>query len=122
MPLASARARSAPLSCVQQLGARSVIPAKRGKKTSRIHGIRAEMRDQPSVRSPAAHQADACSRSVGKLGFRGCGRGGLVTVPLCRDFGPFFLKFCSYFPYNAKLYMNGHEYAKRQLESKRIEY
>ena len=26
------------------------------------------------------------------------------------DFGPFFLKFCSYFPYNAKLCINGHEY------------
>ena len=26
-----------------------------------------------------------------------------------RDFGPFFLKFCSYFPYNAKLCLNGHE-------------
>ena len=32
-----------------------------------------------------------------------------------RDFGPFFLKFCSYFPFNAKLCLNGHEYAKRQL-------
>ena len=32
-----------------------------------------------------------------------------------RDFGPFFLKFCSYFPYNGKLCINGHEYAKRQL-------
>ena len=31
------------------------------------------------------------------------------------DFGPFFLKFCSYFPFNAKLCINGHEYAKRQL-------
>lgn len=31
------------------------------------------------------------------------------------DFGPFFLKFCSYFPYNGKLLINGHEYAKRQL-------
>jgi hypothetical protein len=30
------------------------------------------------------------------------------------DFGPFFIKFCSYFPYNAKLYINGHEWAKRQ--------
>jgi len=27
---------------------------------------------------------------------------------LDRDFGPFFLKFCSYFPYNAKLCLNGH--------------
>jgi hypothetical protein len=34
---------------------------------------------------------------------------------LDEDFGPFFLKFCSYFPYNAKLCINGHEYLKRQL-------
>ena len=33
-----------------------------------------------------------------------------------KDFGPFFLKFSSYFPYDAKLCLNGHEYAKRQLE------
>jgi hypothetical protein len=30
------------------------------------------------------------------------------------DFGPFFIKFCWYFPYNAKLCLNGHEWAKRQ--------
>jgi hypothetical protein len=30
------------------------------------------------------------------------------------DFGPFFIKFSSYFPYNARLCLNGHEYAKRQ--------
>jgi hypothetical protein len=30
------------------------------------------------------------------------------------DFGPFFLKFCTYFPYTAKLCINGHEWAKRQ--------
>src|SRR6476660_1855795 len=30
------------------------------------------------------------------------------------DFGPFFLKFCSYFPYNVKLCINGNEWAKRQ--------
>lgn len=30
------------------------------------------------------------------------------------DFGPFFIKFCSYFPYNAKLCINGNEWAKRQ--------
>lgn len=38
------------------------------------------------------------------------------------DFGPFFLKFCSYFPYNAKLCLNGHEYAKRQLDHQGIAY
>ena len=39
-----------------------------------------------------------------------------------QNFGPFFLKFCSYFPYNAKLCRNGHEYAKRQLERAGIQY
>jgi hypothetical protein len=38
------------------------------------------------------------------------------------NFGPFFLKFCSYFPYNAKLCLNGHEYAKQQLEREQIAY
>lgn len=38
------------------------------------------------------------------------------------DFGPFFLKFCSYFPYNAKLCINGHEYVKRQLAKKDIAF
>jgi DNA-binding PadR family transcriptional regulator len=41
---------------------------------------------------------------------------------LDRDFGPFFLKFCSYFPYNAKLCINGHEYVKRQLDRRGIRY
>lgn len=39
-----------------------------------------------------------------------------------RDFGPFFLKFCSYFPYPAKLCLNGHEYLKRQLEQRGIAF
>jgi hypothetical protein len=39
-----------------------------------------------------------------------------------RDFGPFFLKFCSYFPYTAKLCLNGHEYVKRQLTQRGIAY
>jgi hypothetical protein len=30
------------------------------------------------------------------------------------DFGPFFVKFCTYFPYTAKLCLNGNEWAKRQ--------
>lgn len=39
-----------------------------------------------------------------------------------RDFGPFFLKFCSYFPYNGKLCLNGHEYAKQQLRKEGIAF
>ncbi len=39
-----------------------------------------------------------------------------------KDFGPFFIKFCSYFPYNAKLCINGHEYLKRQLDREGIPY
>lgn len=39
-----------------------------------------------------------------------------------RDFGPFFLKYGSYFPYNAKLCINGHEYVKRQLGKEGIQF
>jgi hypothetical protein len=39
-----------------------------------------------------------------------------------RDFGPFFLKFCSYFPYSAKLCLNGHEYLKCQLTQRGIAF
>jgi hypothetical protein len=39
---------------------------------------------------------------------------------LDRDFGPFFVKFSTYFPYNAKLCLNGHEYAKQQLTPRGI--
>jgi hypothetical protein len=39
-----------------------------------------------------------------------------------RDFGPFFIKFCSYFPYNGKLCLNGHEYLKRQLSRRGIAF
>lgn len=38
------------------------------------------------------------------------------------DFGPFFLKFCSYFPYNGKLCINGNEWAKRQTAKARITF
>ena len=38
------------------------------------------------------------------------------------DFGPFFLKFSSYFPYTAKLCLNGHEYLKRQLSREGIAF
>jgi len=41
---------------------------------------------------------------------------------LDRDFGPFFLKFCTYFPDNAKLCLHGHEYAKQQLTRRGIPF
>jgi hypothetical protein len=36
------------------------------------------------------------------------------------DFGPFFIKFSSYFPYTAKLCINGNEWAKRQAAKAEI--
>jgi hypothetical protein len=39
-----------------------------------------------------------------------------------QDFGPFFIKFSSYFPYTAKFCLNGHEYLKRQLTRAGIAY
>jgi hypothetical protein len=41
---------------------------------------------------------------------------------LDRDFGPLFIKFCSYFPYAVKVCLNGHEWLKRQLAQRGIPY
>jgi hypothetical protein len=38
------------------------------------------------------------------------------------DFGAAFLKVCSYAPWGMKLCLNGHEWAKRQLDKRRIAY
>lgn len=39
-----------------------------------------------------------------------------------RDFGPVFIKFCGYFPYAVRVCLNGHEYAKCQLDQRGIAY
>jgi len=41
---------------------------------------------------------------------------------LDRDLGPLFLKFCTYFPYPAKLCLNGHEWLKRQLARQHLRF
>ncbi len=41
---------------------------------------------------------------------------------LDEDFGPMFIKFASYFPFTGRICINGHEYAKRQLEKEKIAY
>jgi hypothetical protein len=38
------------------------------------------------------------------------------------DFGPAFIKVCAYFPYPAKIWVNGHEWAKRQATRAGIGY
>ena len=41
---------------------------------------------------------------------------------LDEDFGPLFIKFCSYFPYAVKVCINGHEWVKRQLAKEGIAF
>lgn len=38
------------------------------------------------------------------------------------DFGPLFIKVCSYAPWGTKLCVNGHEWAKRQLDKRKVAY
>jgi hypothetical protein len=37
-------------------------------------------------------------------------------------FGPFYIKFCGYFPYTGQIYLNGHEYAKQQCRKEGIAF
>jgi hypothetical protein len=46
----------------------------------------------------------------------------LLHLGVDREFGPFFIQFCTYFPFNAKFQVNGHEYAKRQVSRKGIAF
>ena len=39
-----------------------------------------------------------------------------------REFGAGFIKICSYFPYPAKVWLNGHEWAKRQADREGVGY
>jgi len=39
-----------------------------------------------------------------------------------KDFGPLFIKFCSYFPYAMKICLNGNEWLKRQLRQRAIAF
>lgn len=41
---------------------------------------------------------------------------------LDKDFGLFFIKVCTYFPFDAKACFNGHEWAKQQLRQAGIEF
>jgi hypothetical protein len=41
---------------------------------------------------------------------------------LDREFGPGFIKICTYFPYPAKVWLNGHEWAKRQARRERLRF
>jgi hypothetical protein len=41
---------------------------------------------------------------------------------LDREFGPGFIKICTYFPYPAKVWVNGHEWAKRQADREGLAY
>jgi hypothetical protein len=38
------------------------------------------------------------------------------------EFGPAFIKICSYVPFPIKVYINGHEWVKRQLEKKGVAF
>ena len=39
-----------------------------------------------------------------------------------REFGPGFIKICTYFPYPAKIWLNGHEWTKRQATRARVPF
>src|SRR3974390_2211986 len=38
------------------------------------------------------------------------------------EFGPGFIKICTYFPYPAKVWLNGHQWAKRQARRARLRF
>ena len=81
-----------------------------GKAQEKVTVFRTEKRTERRARNiPGSSRARRRSTSS-------------TSTAIDEDFGPFFLKFCTYFPYNAKLCINGHEYVKRQLAKEGIAF
>jgi hypothetical protein len=53
-------------------------------------------------------------RRGARTALRGGRRGNPAPLPGDHDFGPAFIKVCAWFPYPAKIWVNGHEWVKRQ--------
>ena len=81
-----------------------------GKAQEKARVVRTERRDDP-VRGPYPWLASSTAMV-----------NHYYVYLVDEDFGPLFIKFCSYFPYNAKLCINGHEYLKRQLAKEGIAF
>jgi hypothetical protein len=62
---------------------------------------------------PASAAATAARPARG-LGWRPAWSASSASYCVDDDFGPFFLTFCGYFPFNATLCLKGNERAKRQ--------
>ena len=90
-------------------GGEGVLYIGRAQEKARV--LRTERRHNPTTGAPYPWLADSTAM-VNHYYF----------YAVDDDFGPFFLKFCSYFPYNAKLCINGHEYLKRQLTKRGIAF
>ncbi len=82
-----------------------------GKAQEKARVVRTERRRNPETGASYPHLIYSTAM-VNQYYFYGVDRG----------FGPFFIKFCSYFPYTAKACVNGHEYLKRQLDQRQIPY
>ena len=81
-----------------------------GKAQEKARVVRTERRDDP-VRGPYPWLASSTAMV-----------NHYYVYLVDEDFGPLFIKFCSYFPYNAKLCVNGHEYLKCQLAKEGIAF
>ena len=80
-----------------------------GKARERARVLRTERRHDPATGAPYPWLADTTAMV-----------NHYYVYLVDEDFGPLFVKFCSYFPYNAKVCLNGHEYVKRQLAKRGI--
>ena len=80
-----------------------------GKAQERARVLRTERRHDPATGAPYPWLADTTAMV-----------NHYYVYLVDEDFGALFVKFCSYFPYNAKVCLNGHEYVKRQLARRGI--
>ena len=112
-----------------------VVPFKKGERKDRIaQKLRRQraVKDQVVFVGVAQEKAQAFKGTKGQPTARGYTRFQYTRQPVFvkhdyfyvddAEFGEGFIKVCTYAPYGLKVNLNGHEWAKRQLEQQAIGY
>lgn len=110
--------------CRRGQGVRTTSSALSGGGRSRWAHRRRGHRVRPGVPASLQRQEPLCQARCGQVHIReGGGRvGTCYFYVLEAQFGPGFIKVCTYFLYPAKVWLNGHEWAQRQARREGITF
>ncbi len=98
------------------------IARQHAKSLDRKHGFVLIGKAQEKASTFASRQDDQGGKIWFKYSRRSVNVNHFYFYILDKDFGLFFIKVCTYFPFEVKVCFNGHEWAKQQLRQQGIDF